>query len=112
MARRIWTLVLLAILAALVLLPEEGGTVTVCCPGGAARTTYYYDLVGENFLEPIVVDYVPGDASSVHATIDEVPLGTYRLLENGVERARLRLTADNANILIQPEADWPIMPPK
>lgn len=95
----------------LMLSPREEGTVTVCCPGGPAATTYYYDLVGVDFLEAIVVDYSPKYPETIHATLDGVPLGTYRLLENGVERARVEVTRECTHILVEAGEDWPLMSP-
>lgn len=100
------------LLALLLTFPPKTGTVTVRCPGGPAATTYYYDLVGSGYLETISVDYIPGAPETSHATIGAVPMGSYRLLENGVERATVILTAERAHILVEPEAGWPIMPPR
>lgn len=104
---------LMGLLAAWMLLPggDTGCTVTVRCPGGPAATTYYYDLVGEGYLETIAVDYSPGTSGSDVASIRGVPAGVYRLLEDGVERARFTLTPGTGEVRIEPEADWPIMPP-
>lgn len=95
----------------LMIAPAQRGTVTVRCPGGPAATTYYYDLVGDNYLETITVEYSPRDPLTGHATLGNVPMGTYRLLENGMERARITVTPEDAHILIEPGEDWPIMPP-
>lgn len=113
MPRHIW-IVLLWVVAAVLLLAMPGatGTVTVRCPGGPAATTYYYDLVGSDYLETICVNYIPGQPNTCHATIGNVPMGSYRLLENGVERARITVSGENSHILVNPTPDWPVMPPK
>lgn len=112
MFRRLFALLLLCLTAGTLMTPPRpAGTVTVCCPGGPAATTYYYDLVGAGYLETIHVVYTPGEPGTIHATMGGVPMGTYRLLENGVERAVLSVTPDNAHILVEPGADWPIMSP-
>jgi hypothetical protein len=108
------TIMLLAIfLTAVALIPSgRKGSVTVRCPGGPAQTVYYYDLVGEGVVRTIAVAYSPEDPETEYATAMDVPLGSYRLLENGVDRAQLVLTGWNASVLIEAEEDWPLMPPK
>lgn len=103
---------LLVLLLAVLLPARRTGSVTVCCSGGGAATTYYYDLVGPGYVQTVRLDYDPADPSTLWQTVENVPLGVYRLLENGVERASLHLTYGASHRVVMPRETWPVMPAK
>lgn len=88
------------------------GAVTVFCPTGDYTTVYYYDLVGTEFCQTLAVCNDPEDPDSSSATLYGVPAGTYRLLENGENRAWITVAEGETQVTVLPGSAWPASPPR
>ncbi len=88
------------------------GAVTVFCPTSDYGTVYYYDLVGPDFCKTLAVCYDPEDPDGSSATLYGVPAGSYRLLENGENRAWVTVAEGEAQVTVLPGSAWPASPPR
>lgn len=86
--------------------------VTVFCPISDYATVYYYDLVGQDFCRTLAVCNDPEDPDGSSATLYGVPAGSYRLLENGENRAWVTVAEGEAQITVLPGSAWPTSPPR
>ena len=88
---------------------ESYGAVTIRCPDTPWPTAYYYDLEGADFVRTLTVYYDPETDAPGEATAWGLPLGDYRILENGEERASVTLT-DKVPCLSVDGIQWPAAP--
>ena len=88
---------------------ESYGAVTIRCPDTPWPTAYYYDLEGSDFVRTLTVYYDPETDAPGEATAWGLPLGDYRILENGEERASVTLT-DKVPCLSVDGSQWPAAP--
>lgn len=94
-------------------LGQDGrGAVTVFSPASDYATVYYYDLVGPEFCQTLAVCYDPEDPEGGSATLYGVPAGSYRLLENGENRAWVTVAEGEVQITVLPGSAWPASPPR